>query len=172
MGVMVRFGRGNILVLFVLTMLISGCGETQENTGVNSSANAASRTNANAAKSNFEELSLYVQVPYETVEIAWKQDPAKNIRAILRFTTKESDALVAEAEMLGQGQAVTVPVETWFPEELIAQGEVSGDDTLKGTAYAANAFFQEPYTRGRLIRIDGVDYFILEVAPQSSSGVP
>jgi len=43
-------------------------------------------------------------------------------------------------------------------------GELSGDDSLKGLAYSADSFFQEPYTSGRVIRIDGTDYFVLELS--------
>jgi hypothetical protein len=40
---------------------------------------------------------------------------------------------------------------------------VSGDDTLSGQAYAANAFFQDAYNDGRVIKVDDSDYFVLEL---------
>jgi len=58
---------------------------------------------------------------------------------------------------------VSIPVETWFPEELVAQGETSGDTALRGEACSAASFFQEPYMSGRVVRIEATDYFVLEV---------
>jgi hypothetical protein len=40
---------------------------------------------------------------------------------------------------------------------------MTGDDTLRAKAYAANAFFGGPYNDGRIARIDGTDYFVLEL---------
>ena len=60
------------------------------------------------------------------------------------------------------GIQVTIENETWFPDDLIAYGEMSGDDTLKGTSYAANAFLQDPFNEGRVVRIEGTNYFVLE----------
>ena len=61
-------------------------------------------------------------------------------------------------------QQTTITSESWFPPELIAQGNVTGDDALNGLSYAANAFFQDPYNDGRITRIQGTDYFILEMS--------
>lgn len=165
MGNMSNIGSGFILALFFSVSLLSGCGgETGNANAVNARNTAASR-NANAARSNIEELSLLVNVPYEADDIAWKHDAEKRaIIAVFRFSPEVAERAAADAERAGQGQQVTISAESWFPEELTAQSEVSGDNTLKGTAYPATSFFQDPYNSGRITRIEGVDYFILELS--------
>ena len=81
----------------------------------------------------------------------------------MRFSSADSDKIVAEASKNGSPQNAEIAVENWFPDELVAQGEMSGDNALKGLAYPANAFFLEPYTSGRITRIEGGDYFVLEL---------
>ncbi len=163
---MIKAFYGIILASFFSASLLSACGGSQ-NTNSRSVANRTPAANSNSAKSNVEELGMMVRVPYKTEDIVWKQDPStRHIVAVFRFSTKDADELVAEAEKSGPAHPASLPVESWFPEELIAQGEVSGDSTLKATAYPATAFFQEPYTTGRISRVDGVDYFILELSPK------
>ena len=58
--------------------------------------------------------------------------------------------------------AAFIPLE-WFPEELIAQSEIAGDQSLKGKQYDARDFVQAPYTKGRLIKLEQPGYFILEL---------
>jgi hypothetical protein len=107
---------------------------------------------------------MLVNVPYEVEDIAWKDYPAsKKVLAVLKFSPADADKIVADAEAAGPAQMVSIPAETWFPEELIAQAGVSGDDALKGNAYPATSFFQEPYTSGRITRVGDSDFFVLEV---------
>lgn len=157
---------GVILALFLSSGAFSGC------VGGNNNSNAASAVlnptleSENAAKTNVEELKLLVNVPYEVEDedIVWKENPGqKKLLAVFRFSGEDADKIVAESAAYRTPESVTLSLESWFPSELIAQGEMSGDDTLKGVAYAANSFFQEPYTSGRLFRVDDTDYFILEV---------
>ncbi len=158
-------GGGIILAFFLPVLFLSGCGESSNNANTPSEGNTVGLATPNAAKSNIEELSLIVNFPYETEDIVWKQDADRQtIIAVIRLTSEAADRAVADAGKFGGGQNVALPVETWFPDELIAQAEVSGDNTLKGAAYPANAFFLEPYNNGRLTRIEGVDYFILEMS--------
>ena len=82
---------------------------------------------------------------------------------MLRFSQPEASRLIADAEKVRPPQQVNINPESWFPPELIAQSDMSGDDTLNGKSYAANAFFQDPYNDGRIIKIDDSDYFVLEL---------
>ncbi len=153
-----------ILALFLCSIMLSACGGTAD-TNAPAAANRPSNSNANTAKSNVEELSLHVRVPYEAEDIVWQQDPStKSIIAVFSFSPADAAKLTADAQAAGPGRSVSLPVEAWFPHELIAQGEMSGDSTVKGTAYGANAFFQDPYNSGRITRIEGMDYFVLEVS--------
>lgn len=160
--------RGRVvLALCLIAASLSACGGGNKNVNANSPANTSNSAveNANTAKTNVEELGLLVNVPYETEDIAWKEDASrKKLIAVLRFSPDDSKKLVAEAAKSGVPENVSVAVETWFPGELTAQSDMSGDSALKGVAYPANIFFQEPYTAGRITRIEGGDYFVLELA--------
>ena len=158
---------GTILALFLSGAVLSSCGEINKNTNGRPSAAASngSNENANTTRTNLEELNLVVNVPYEAEDIVWKEDTAhKKLIAVLLFSTENANKIVTEASGRQAPQNVTLSSETWFPAELIAQSQMTGDDTLHGTAYAASAFMQEPYTSGRIVRVGGTDYFVLELS--------
>ncbi len=155
------------LTLCLSAVLLWAC--TNENGNVNapSGANAAGDTaaNANSAKTNVEELGLLANVPYETEDIVWKEDKVNaKLTAVLRFSPEDADKIVAESEKNGAPQRVNIAMESWFPAELTAQSELSGDQSLKGLAYPANIFYLAPYSSGRVARIEGSDYFILDLS--------
>src|SRR5688500_2907773 len=130
-------GADAILTLFLTVALLSGCGGQSGNV---SSPTTPTSTSTEAAKTNIEELSLLVKVPYETEDIVWKDDGAnKRVIAVLRFAPTDADQIVAEAQKFGPPSNVTLAAESWFPSELIAQSEMSGDGKLNGVAYAANS---------------------------------
>ena len=154
-------------ILIFLSIFISvmvGCGGPDANSNANAvDASNSSQAN-NSAKTNVEELALLINVPYESEEVFWKDDPQhKRIVAVLRFPPNEAGRLIADAQKIRPPQKVNIGTESWFPPELIAQSDVSGDDTLSGQAYAANAFFQDAYNDGRVIKVDDSDYFVLEM---------
>ena len=155
-----------ILALFLCAVSFAACGGG-ENNNARTNANAANRTGEGSitAKTNVEELSLLVNVPYEAEDIVWKEYTAvKKVIAVLRFSPEDANKVAASAEKYGAPEHVGLPVETWFPDELIAQGEMSGDRALKGLAYSANDFYLTPYTSGKITRIEASDYFVLEVS--------
>lgn len=155
-----------ILALFSCAAFSIACGGSANKTANSDASISTNQTNenANAVRSNVEELGLIVNVPYETEDVAWKEDAShKKIIGVLRFASADSSKLVAEAEKIRPPEAVNLPSQTWFPAELIAQSEMSGDDILNGRSYAANQFFQEPFTSGRIVRIENTDYFVLEL---------
>lgn len=152
-----------ILLVFVIA-LTNACGSSP-NSNSNSTANASGpQANSNSAKTNVEELGVLINVPYESEEVFWKDDPQrKRIIAVLRFPAGETNRLISDAQKIRPPQKVSVNTESWFPPELIAQSDMSSDDTLSGQSYAANAFYQDAYNDGRIIRIDDTDYFVLEL---------
>jgi ABC-type Fe3+-hydroxamate transport system substrate-binding protein len=157
--------NGLILALLLsATVFIAACGgpsPANSNTAANSNS---PQTNSNAARTNVEELGMLVNVPYESEEVFWKDDAShKRIVAVLRFPQGESNRLIADAEKIRPAQNVSVNTESWFPQELIAQSEMTGDDTLNGKSYSANAFYQDAFNDGRIIRINDTDYFVLEL---------
>lgn len=155
-----------ILALFLTSALLSACGGSANTAAnsTNSTSSNQSNSNANSVKANVEELGLLVAVPYEAEDVVWKEYPSqKRIIAVLRFSPEDTPKVIAEAEKFGRPEAATVTAETWFPAELTAQSEMTGEDTINGHAYPANQFFQEPYTNGRLVRIDNTDFLVLDV---------
>jgi hypothetical protein len=125
-----------------------------------------SNTNSNndPAKTNVEVLSLQISVPYESEDVVWKEDPShRKLMAVFLFAPEQAARVIADAEKVKPPEGVTLGSESWFPPELIAQSEMTGDDTLKARAYAANAFFGGPFNDGRIARIQGTDYFVLEL---------
>ncbi|MEO6050807.1 MAG: hypothetical protein ABIP78_05670 [Pyrinomonadaceae bacterium] len=160
-----------ILTLFLSAVPFSACGGGNKNANLVPPQTAPIRLgeNANSAKTNVEELGILVNVPYEAKDVVWKEDSAnKKVIAVFRFSPADANKIVAEAEKTGARENVSVAVEIWFPDELTAQSDMSGDSSLKGLAYPANAFFQEPYTSGKIIRIEGGDYFVLELSAKGS----
>jgi hypothetical protein len=155
-----------ILSLFAACTLSAGCiaGTDQKANARPPSVDRANQ-NTDTARTNVEELGLLVNVPYEAEDVVWKEAPAgKKVTAVLLFSKATAERVVSDAQAYGPGQAVTVSPETWFPDELIAQSEMSGDAAVRGTAYPANAFFHDNYNSGRIIHVEGSDHFVLEVS--------
>ncbi len=164
------FRSNVVLAACLIGAMLTACVGGNKNANTNSTSNTSNASNslaenANTAKTNVEELGLLINVPYVAEDIAWKEDAAhKKVMAVFRFLREDANKIVAEAEKYGAAENVSVAVETWFPDELIAQGEMSGDNALRGTAYPADGFYLEPYTTGKITRIEGGDYFVLELS--------
>ena len=156
-----------ILALMFSILLLGSCGGgTNTNSiGRSDTANSKISESDRDPKTNVEELSVLVNVPYKAEDIVWKSEAqAKRLIAVLRFSPADSAKIVAEAEKLRAPASIAIQSETWFPDELIAQSDMSGDGTLKGTSYGADMFLLPPYNEGRLIRIDDTEYFVLEAS--------
>ena len=154
-----------ILALLLLTILLTACGGGSKNGNSKIPSNSANtgNENANAPKTNVEELGILVNVPYVAEDIVWKENVThKKLIAVLRFSAVDCEKIVADAAKYSKPGSVTVENETWFPDDLIALGDMSGDDTLKGISYSADTFLQDPFNEGRLVRIEGTNYFVLE----------
>ncbi len=132
---------------------------------VNQPQSVESNSQSNSAKTNVEELGILINVPYETEDIVWKEIvPQKKLVAVIRVSRADADKIVEDVRNIKPPETVTLQSENWFPVELIAQSDVTGDDTLKGVAYSAQPFFQEPFSDGMIVRIDGTEYFVIEMS--------
>jgi hypothetical protein len=161
---MTQTGSGVILAFFLAVLTLSGCGAADDS-GNSANAASASASNSNSVRTNVEELGMIVNVPYESDECAFKEFPSqKKLVAVLRFPQNEANRLIADAEKIRPAQRVSIAPESWFPAELVAQSDMTGDDMLNGQSYAANAFYQDQYSDGRITHIDQTDYFILELS--------
>lgn len=165
---MARSKYAEILALFLGAGLLAACaGDNASSTSGNAARPAANvRTEEmNSTRTNVEELGVLIKVPFEAEDIVWRDYTAKKrIVAVIRFSPANANRITSEAG--GTPEGAEVAVESWFPDELIAQGEMSGDRALRGTAYPATAFYQEPYTTGKAIRIEGTDYFVIDLTAE------
>ena len=171
------------MYIFLAAALLIGACSSGENTNQisNQVANREAETNSNsviAAKNDPAELSKIINLPIMPLEAEFREEsPDKqvgnnqttepNVRkltAVLLYAAEDMPKLIALIEKHKPGGAVDLEVESWFPAELIAQSQTSGNETIKGNAYAANDFLQSPYVNGRITHISGTDYFVLELS--------
>ena len=169
---MKTFPPKSVFGLIFGLILMSGCAANSPNVNGNSNVKTAQNvngSNANITKDDAEDLRQIIKLPFEPEEVVWREDAgnaaqtARKLTAVLRFTAPDTEKIVVQAAAAKPGTPAVIEAEMWFPAELIAQSQLSGDETLKGTTYAAPDFVQPPYTGGKLTRIENSDYFLLEL---------
>lgn len=176
----------SLLGFLCIVELFSAC---TNDTAINSSEVSSNQTinqtsdankSANITKDNVEDLMTIIKLSLEPEETIWREgvpvnqnsearnSPANNKKliAVLRFSAENADKTVWQAQTYKPPTPVQIQTEDWFPAELIAQSELSGDETLKGMSYAANDFIQPPFTAGQITRIENSNYFILELSAE------
>jgi len=167
-----------ILSLFLLINTLGGCSRPSSNTGNSAANNHTDQANADravepgmeGAKDNTDELATLIKIPYEPEDLVWKEFPAaadgssaRRVLAVFQFTPADAKKVVENASHVGPGSSVLLPSEKWFPKELVTQTEVSGEEGIRATSYAADEFLNAPFNTGTLSRVDNTDFFVLEV---------
>lgn len=147
-----------------------GCGsQPTANNGVagNSNSNASTASNTNSANDNVEELRSLVRIPFEPDEVVFRvlttADKRQRLVAVFVLTPEIHRSLEGRLSSSGSGHEQLVTVEQWFPAELTAMAEMSGETTISGTAFPATEFFQPPYTDGNIVFIPQTDYAVLDL---------
>lgn len=108
---------------------------------------------------------MLINFAWETEDLAWKKDEArKTLTAVFRLSPEDAKKLTEQLAARSPGAPKEVQVEDWFPAELVAQGESAGGSSVEGTAYPANDLYQAPYEQGTISRIDGTDFFVIELS--------
>jgi hypothetical protein len=167
-----KFFQTNLLFVFLAgAFFLSGCGGSGNvNQTVNSANQAANAdTNSNITKDDTEDLGKIVSLPYVPEEAAWRETGSQNTKkliAVLKFSAQDAQAIVAQAEKYKPSEPAELEAENWFPPELIAKSQQSGDESLKANAYAANDFISREYKDAKLARINETNYFVLEMTNQ------
>jgi hypothetical protein len=159
--------------LLILQFAVS-CSGIQDDSNSTAGANSADNTalKEKTSNDNAEELGLIVVMPAEPTEVAWREEAVpgsqteRRLKAAIRFEPQDADKIAAEAEKSKAAVDQEVDSEVWFPQELVAQSEMNEGSKLKGKEYGADTMLQQPYTKGRLVRIENTDYFILEAFRQ------
>jgi hypothetical protein len=163
----------SIWFLLLAVIFSISCGsQTESNVNGNSNSNAAANTNnenSNVSNDDVAALGSQVLLPIVPEEVVWREENVKDsndkkLIAVMKFTEEDAKNLVAQVEKHRPAEAVEIETEQWFPAELIAQSQLSGNESLKGNAYAPTDFLQLPYKNGRLVKIENSNYFVLELS--------
>jgi hypothetical protein len=169
-----NYSPASLAAFWLIVLLFTASCSNSENANAN---NANQNVNANAknkisAKDNADELSALIKLPIVPDDklderVDWREDTVhqkgKRLTAVLKYNEENTAQIVALAEKHKPAAPVQVGVEEWYPEELTAQTQLSGNESLKGLAFDARDFYNSPYTRGRLIKIAESNFFILEL---------
>ena len=165
-----------ILTLFLSLQIFVGCSASKNTNVSNESLPVPSQSvdPAKAANDNADELEMLINLPYQPVEVAYREDSANNSRnltAVLRFSSAEADNIVKKAAAIKPPTETQIKIQDWFPVELVDRGDVQQATTLTGQTYPADEFFKAPFLNGTLSRIGETDYFVLvmtaEIQPSS-----
>lgn len=165
---------------FWLILTCGACSGDESANGGSANANVAAKgreTAENVPQDGIEELAKIVKLDvipeeatYLEVAVNARKTEAnavapneKRLAAVLRFSPENAALVVARAVKYKAAAPSDIDAENWFPAELVAQSQLTGDESLKGTAYEATDFVQAPYRTGKITRINNTDYFVLEL---------
>lgn len=154
------------LGLAFIVLFFSACGGV-EKTNVNIAAPSenSNSTSNTVAKDDIEELGKIIKLPFAPEEATYNESNVngRKLVAVLRFSEEQANQISAQAEKYKTPAPSDIDAETWFPPELIAKSQETGDSALKGVEYAPNDFLQAPFSKGKLTRINNTNYFVLEL---------
>ena len=163
----------SLFLSLFLGMTMISCGSfrsTNDNANAAANANAANLNSANGSQTpndDVEALRNLVRVPFEPEEVVWRTFPSgpngQRLVAVFRLSPEDSRAFAAKANAAGGEGSVQLNVEQWFPAELIAMGETTGETAVTGKAFSANDHFQPPFNVGTITVIPETDYVVLEL---------
>ena len=169
-----------IFSLFLSIFLFAACETAENDNSQNSNTNSISaNNNAKSAKDETLDLGKIITLQFTPEETVFREDQLKSqtnanddakpvvtgkkLTAVLQFTEEDTEQILAQAEKYKKPVPAELAPESWFPPELVAASQSTGDETIKGNAYAANDFFKPPYTSGKLTRIADTNYLVLEL---------
>ena len=174
-----NFFPKKFICVFCFSIFFASACTRVENVNVSQSQNNQSaNNNAQIVNDDVEELGKIIKLPLAPEEATWREDnlnaqaagesktsaqERKKLTAVLRFTDEDTAKIVAQTENNKSSKASEVEAEDWFPAELVAQSQLSGDETLQGSTFPADDFFQLPYAKGNITRINNTNYFVLEL---------
>ncbi len=171
------FGKVFAVSLIFLSIFFNACNGNNLPSDANSnSADSAPKANVNAnnsVKDTFAEFTQYVSINTEPDEIVWREDKIgqadnsangkRKINAVLRFLPEDTPKFYERLTAAGNGKPAVLETEDWYPAELIAQSQISGDGTVKGTSFVVQDLPIAPFTQAVVTRIENSEYFIIEL---------
>ena len=90
----------------------------------------------------------------------------RKLTVVFKFSPEDTKSLLEQLKSAKLGFETSIEPETWFPAELIAKSDTTGDKTLKGIGYGVEKFAKNPFNTGSLMKIDDTDYFVLVLQTQ------
>ena len=163
---MTRQNFGLIVTFIFWIAALAGCtGQNTSNTNApGNTANGVNENSQNKGNDSAEELGTLIRIPFEPEEVTWRpldEGGKKRVLAVLLFTPQDHKML--SSKYASAGSDVQVNVERWFPVELTAAGDTTGEMTINGKAFPATEFYQDPYNTGSVIFIPETNYVILDL---------
>lgn len=169
--------QAKLFFVFLSAILLLNACSGNEAVNVNSVLpNADSNRAAILPFDDVEELGRIVKLSYLPEEATFHEfdlsadansrpsvPNARRLVAVLQFSAENANRLAADAAKNAAPVPLDVDAENWFPPELIAKSQETGDGSLKGVSSPATDFLQPPYLNGRLTRINDTNYFVLEM---------
>ena len=165
----------SIFALLAAAFFLSACSGNQSGNINSNASNAIQTANSNSetiVQDDVEDLAKIIKLPAVPLEATYSETypngkntapNEKRLVAVLKYSPEEAAKIVAGAEKYKPPVVSDIDAEMWFPPELVAKTQETGDEFLKGNEYAANDFTQPPYQNGKLTRINDTNYFVLEL---------
>jgi len=167
-----RISQAKLILSLALSIFLLNACAGNKTANTNSFAQGVDSNIQVGAKDDIEELGKIIKLPFLPEEATYSEinlndgssaTNQKKLVAVLKFSAVNVNQIVAQAEKYNPPAPADIDAENWFPPELVAKSQETGDEFLKGAAYAANDFLQSPYINGRLTRINDTNYFVLEL---------
>ncbi len=152
-----------LFVLFAMLVFTACNEEVESNSNNKAASDAQTQKQIGETSDDVDDLAEVIKLPLLPEDVTWQQfemSGGKKIIAVIRFKPEDTAIVLAQSQA---GEKAELAAERWFPQELTAQSDISGDQVLHGTIYATNAFYKDSFNKGRVTKLDGSDYFIVEL---------
>jgi hypothetical protein len=152
------------ILILTAVLCLTACNNEIENSANNSpNSNIQTQKQIGETNDDSDDLAEIIKLPFIPEDVVWQQyevNGGKKIIAVIRFTPEDTASISAQSQA---GEKAELAAERWFPQELAAQSDIAGDQVLRGTVFITNAFFKDSFNQGKIIKLDGSDYFIVEL---------
>ena len=153
-----------VLILFLLLSLTACNDELENKADTNANAKVQTKKQIGNTGDDSDDLAEIIKLSFIPEDVVWQQyevNGGKQIIAVIRFTPADTATILAQSQT---GEKVELAAERWYPQELIAQSDTAGDQVLHGTTFVTNIFYKDSFDKGKVIKLDGSDYFVLEIS--------
>jgi hypothetical protein len=167
---MMKYSKLIFLGIFLVSAFFSGCQSLIKTENTNTISQPI--ITVSETKDDIDEFEKIARLPFYPEDVVWQETTVENspngngkkIRAILLFKQEDYDKLMAQPDKQKPAGNLELEAEKWFPDELVARSDFSGDRVLKGILYPAESFLAEPFKKGVFMKIDGTEFFILDIS--------